>query len=304
MGGDPAPVFDPRCALCIGVRNRQPGAIQGRSAVMGWTFAGFFPRLCGMSLFFSLAARIHPPPSYDPDAWWRVVAGQGVLTTLPAQAQSRLWSLAFEFLRTRAITPVGGLELNEDQRLLLGFLAVLPVLELGLGWYRGLGEVVVYPTGFAPVQTWQDEYGVVHTERRALIGEAWEQGLLILSWEDVLASGPLDGHHVVLHECAHWLDMQAGTANGRPPLHPEMSAQAWSEAFTAAYAAFEAQPRRYPSLDLYAAQAPAEFFAVACESFFETPYALAHDFPLVYAQLTALLRQDPRTRIRAVHHPV
>ena len=238
-----------------------------------------------------------PPAPYDPDRWRRAADGQAVLATLADDVRPRLWTLAQEFLRTRAIQPVEGMALDPDDRLRIALLASLPILELGLEWYRGLREVVVYPAGFAPVHTWEDETGVVHTERRELSGEAWDQGLLILSWDDLEASGELDGYHVVLHECAHWLDMQAGDANGRPPLHTGMPAAAWSEAFTHAYEAFRRRPKRHPSLDPYAAEAPEEFFAVACEAFFELPHALQRDFPQVYAQLRAFFRQDPRSRV-------
>jgi MtfA peptidase len=237
------------------------------------------------------------PAPFDAERWQAAAGGQAALESLGEEARPRLWSLAQEFLRTRAMQPVGGLELDADARLRIALLAALPILELDLSWYRGLHEVVIYPAGFAPEHRWEDEAGVVHTERRELSGEAWDQGLLILSWDDVEKSGKLDGNHVVLHECAHWLDMQAGDANGRPPLHAGMSAQDWSEAFTRAYAAFQRKPRRYPSLDPYAAEAPEEFFAVACEAFFELPHQLARDFPQVYDQLSAFFRQDPRKRI-------
>ncbi|WP_198034157.1 zinc-dependent peptidase [Acidihalobacter ferrooxydans] len=251
-----------------------------------------------MTLLSTLSAKLHHrPPPFDAEIWRRASADQAVLTTLPDAGREKLWALAHDFLRTRAINPVGGLALENDARLRLALLAALPVLELGLNWYHGLHEVVVYPAGFAPQHNWTDECGIVHTERRALSGEAWNEGLLIVSWADVQAAAPLDGHHVVLHECAHWLDMQAGAANGRPPLHPGMSAAEWTRVFTQAYAAFRHTPRHYPSLDPYAAEAPAEFFAVACEAFFEIPHALTRDFPAVYALLAALLRQDPRQRI-------
>jgi MtfA peptidase len=237
------------------------------------------------------------PPAFDAGQWQRAADGQAVLSTLDQDSRPRLWALAQEFLRSRSIQPVEGMTLEADDRLRLALLAALPILELGLNWYRGLREVVVYPAGFAPVHTWQDEAGVVHTERRELSGEAWDQGLLIVSWDDLEASGELDGYHVMLHECAHWLDMQAGDANGRPPLHAGMSAQEWSDTFTRAYAAFQSKPRRHPSLDPYAAESPEEFFAVACETFFELPHALARDFPQVYDQLRAFFRQDPRKRL-------
>ena len=57
-------------------------------------------------------------------------------------------------------------------------------------------------------------------------GEAWERGPIVLSWEDVQASGH-DGFNVVLHELSHALDMRRDGANGAPPLHADMDPAAW-----------------------------------------------------------------------------
>jgi Mlc titration factor MtfA (ptsG expression regulator) len=47
-------------------------------------------------------------------------------------------------------------------------------------------------------------------------------------------------------------------------------------------------------LDPYGATNPAEFFAVATESFFEQPYELAARHPQLYAEFQAYYRVDPR----------
>ncbi len=46
-------------------------------------------------------------------------------------------------------------------------------------------------------------------------------------------------------------------------------------------------------LDPYGAESPAEFFAVASETFFMNPVLIAEDFPAVYRQLRAFYGQDP-----------
>jgi Mlc titration factor MtfA (ptsG expression regulator) len=46
-------------------------------------------------------------------------------------------------------------------------------------------------------------------------------------------------------------------------------------------------------LDPYAAEAPAEFFAVMSEAFFEAPDLLLREYPAVYQQLREFLGQDP-----------
>lgn len=51
-------------------------------------------------------------------------------------------------------------------------------------------------------------------------------------------------------------------------------------------------------IDPYAAENPAEFFAVLSEVFFESPLVIEHQLPTVYEQLSLFYRQDPATRWR------
>ena len=48
------------------------------------------------------------------------------------------------------------------------------------------------------------------------------------------------------------------------------------------------------ALDSYAAENPAEFFAVMSEAFFQTPQVVRSHYPAVYEQLALFYRQDPR----------
>jgi hypothetical protein len=50
-------------------------------------------------------------------------------------------------------------------------------------------------------------------------------------------------------------------------------------------------------IDPYAAESPAEFFAVVSEAFFEIPHALLREYPEVYRQLAEFYRQDPAARM-------
>jgi len=103
---------------------------------------------------------------------------------------------------------------------------------------------------------------------------------------------------VVIHEFAHKLDMLNGEPNGYPPLHAGMQRSSWAAAFTAAYEDF---CRKVDSgfdvgIDEYAAESPAEFFAVISEAFFESPATVAATYPEVYAQLVKFYRQDTAAR--------
>jgi Mlc titration factor MtfA (ptsG expression regulator) len=138
---------------------------------------------------------------------------------------------------------------------------------------------------------------------------------VILSYEDVRLAADeaarIAGYNVVIHEFAHKLDMRNGEPNGFPPLHEDMKARDWKEAFSASFDDFckrvdaaEALPEARMEaaldalpLDPYAAESAGEFFAVASEAFFETPEVLAPAYPALYAQLRLFYRQDPLARL-------
>ena len=134
-----------------------------------------------------------------------------------------------------------------------------------------------------------------------MTGESWERGPVILSWADAQEGGRGTGYNVVIHEFAHKLDMLNGEANGFPPLHAEMNREQWSSAFSEAYEAFCRRVDRDCELEIdeYAAESPAEFFAVMSEAFFESPQTVRKSFPAVYAQLAQFYRQDPAARMAA-----
>lgn len=230
--------------------------------------------------------------------WQYALARCGPARRLPAVAQARLRILATLFLHAKTIVPVAGLALSPAMRTLLAAQACLPVLELGLHWYRGWHELVVYPDLFIPNRTQMDEAGVVHHTRAAMEGEAWSQGPVVLSWEAVARAGSPPGHNVVIHELAHKLDMLNGAANGFPPLHPGMRPDTWTQAFEKAY---REHTRRWRAgeptpLDPYGLENPGEFFAVVSELFFEQPRALAAFSPELYRQLSLFYRQHPAER--------
>ncbi len=231
-------------------------------------------------------------------SWRKTVARLPLLAGLNPVELERLRELATLFLDEKTLEPAGGLKLAADMGPMIAAQACLPILNLGFDCYRDWHSVILYPEGFMAQHTFTDEIGLVHRGYRPLIGEAWERGPVILSWADVAQSRDELGLNVVIHEMAHKLDMLTGTVNGLPPLHREMAVLDWSRAFTAAYSHLcqnldQGQPT---ALDPYAADSPAEFFAVSSEAFFVAPARIAAAYPEVYQQLRAFYRQDPLTR--------
>lgn len=217
------------------------------------------------------------------------------LQRLSIQEKARLKRLAILFLHYKSVEGVGELHVTTAMRLHIALQACLPILNLGLDWYRGWVSVLIYPGAFSKERSETDEYGVVHQGRANLSGESWQRGPVILSWDDALHRGDFDGNNVVIHEFAHKLDMLNGRANGFPPLHPGMSAKKWAEVFNRAYADFDLrlqEPEPIP-IDSYAATSAGEFFAVFSEVFFEKPIMIQQYYPEVYELLVSFYRQDP-----------
>ena len=188
--------------------------------------------------------------------------------------------------------------------------AQLPLLHLAdLGWYRGFHEIVIYPDDFLSPQRHRDAAGVEHEWGAEHSGEAWLQGPVILAWPGVQQSGGWEAYNLVIHELAHKLDMLNGDANGLPPLHRQMRIDAWASAMQRAYdqldRMLDADPDAKTPIDPYAAENPAEFFAVTSEYFFSAPDVLHRAFPEVYAQLADFYRQDPLARLQRLQaeHP-
>lgn len=224
------------------------------------------------------------------EAMWR--ATLSAFPFLASFPQEKLRAQTLLFLAEKSFIGAHGLQLADRMRVAIAAQACVPVLELGLDWYAGWTGVVVYPGDFRVRRSELDESGVLHEWEDDLAGEAMAGGPVVLSWD---AAAHDDAINVVIHEFAHKLDMLNGAPDGLPPLHVGMDRRAWHEAFRAAYEGFcDAVERDKDTwLDPYAAENPAEFFAVISEAFFISPAEARRRYPDVYEQLKLFYRQDP-----------
>ena len=251
----------------------------------------------------------------DLAAWNEATANYEFVRRLTVEENRRLRLISSDFLARKIFSGAAGLEIDELMRIQIAAQACILILELDVDYYDGWRDIIVYPGQFAKTHEVVDEFGVVHTTRDPLAGEAWLSGPVVLSHADVAHTEDAidrgDGYNVVIHEFAHKLDMLNGEANGYPPLHRGMSKETWKRTFLAAYLAFcrqvdEADARARKDggraldaipIDPYAAENPAEFFAVISEVFFEMPETVQATFPAVYQQLKAFYKQDPAARL-------
>ncbi|MGI4842565.1 MAG: zinc-dependent peptidase [Janthinobacterium lividum] len=221
--------------------------------------------------------------------------------------QRRLQRLVQQFLHEKAFVGCAGLEVTDEMRVTIAAQACLLVLgRMGEAspakLYPSLHAVLVYPGAFLVPRREVDAAGVVTEQRQDLLGESWGDGRVILSWDHVrragagAADGPADLHNVVLHEFAHQLDSESGSTNGAPYLGSTERYRSWSEVLSRNYAALrrDAMWGQRGVLDHYGASSPAEFFAVATESFFEQPWELWARHPDLYEEFLKYFRVDPR----------
>lgn len=251
--------------------------------------------------------------------WTSTLASLPFVMRLNADECSRLRKLASQLLSQKQMTGAAGLELTAAIQVNIAMQASLPVLNLGLDWYRGWNSIIVYPREFLVPRELTDDDGVVHQYVEPIAGEAWDGGPLLLSWEDAQQSATAGGaaYSVVMHEFAHKIDLLNGDADGVPPfssVHKKLSTARWRRVMHDAFERFAAEvglieaelpadldlesdtEERYFArlpFDAYAAQDTGEFFAVSSEAFFVAPQRLRSAFPEWYALLTEFFLQNP-----------
>ncbi len=221
---------------------------------------------------------------------------------LPDAERRQLQDLVRIFLASKRFHGCGGLEVSEEMRVCIAAQACLLLLNRRTGIYPHLHHILVYPGAFVREGEEWHEDGTVSVGSSELSGESWGAGKVILSWEDVNLDLDHfdDGFNVVLHEFAHQLDSESGSENGTPLLSGTV-ADEWAGIMTREHEALLAAAERDEEtlLDPYGATAPAEFFAVATETFFELPDQLRDRHPELFKLLRRYYRVDPAQWYRA-----
>ena len=250
-----------------------------------------------------------------PQAWRTFIDVNAPLCArLPAPLRIELEGHVQVFLAEKEFEGCAGQPITDEVRVTIAALACLLLLNRKTDYYPRMGSILVYPNAFRVKHRHVDEHGFESEIEEENLGEAWERGSVILSWEDALmdAREPDDGFNVALHEFAHQLDMEDGWPNGTPLLPSREMYQRWKEIMGREYEAlrktaaalehvsveeweWEFRPRHGHAdvLDVYGAEDPAEFFAVATEAFFEDAARLKAHHRELYALLSDYYCLDP-----------
>jgi Mlc titration factor MtfA (ptsG expression regulator) len=265
------------------------------------------------------AARPFPPA-------WRTILRRRVplYRRLPVHLQQQLRRHVQVFLAEKPILGCRGMVITDEVRVTIAAHACLLRLNRNGPLFPELRQVLVYPGAFLVDRVHPEAGGVLREERRALAGESWSRGQVILSWQDVLDGARIvdDGHNVVLHEFAHQLDQESGNANGAPRLATRPLQARWARVMNAEFDALQARLRAREQaggwawwhaaapgtpaaeaapelISAYGATNPAEFFAVVTEVFFEQAGALAERHPALFDVLADFYAVDPRDWVPA-----
>ena len=201
------------------------------------------------------------------------------------------------FLNEKRFVGCGGLEITEEIKVTIAAQACVLLLHRKTDYYPGLRTILVYPAAYVAKETRRLEGGIVEEGYEVRLGESWRLGSVVLSWDDVRrdAADIYDGHNVVFHEFAHQLDSSMGRGDSSDVLQRPSTFIAWARALQGNYERLrrEVDKNRPTLLRSYAAENPAEFFAVATEYFFERPKELKKIYPDLYQELKNFYHQDP-----------
>jgi Mlc titration factor MtfA (ptsG expression regulator) len=235
-------------------------------------------------------------------AAWREILRQGVRQAdwLDADETGRLHGWVAVFLEEKRFEGCRGFEITDEVRVTIAAQAGIVALGFGEEWFDRLKSVLVYPGDYVVPRVTPLAGGGELEWQEARLGETWGGGSMVLSWSGVrdgarLRDGP---RSVVIHECAHLVDLLDGEIDGIPPL-PPAAARRWRAAIADCRRRFDEllDEGRSLAFDDYAAESPAEFFAVASECFFQDPHRLLRHDATLYGLLAEAYRQDPAQRV-------
>ncbi len=241
-------------------------------------------------------ARLREQPL--PDRWWAIIDRRiPLIRGMSAADRREIGGIINILLAEKRFEGCAGVKITDEIRVTIAAQAGVLLLHRDSDYYPTLRTILVYPRAYIARNVEHNPDGTVTEGPESRLGESWDLGSVVLSWDDVVrgAADEDDGHNVVLHEFAHQLDGESGDMDGAPALRGSARYRDWARVLGAEYEDLLADLHdgHRTLLDPYAATNPAEFFAVATELFFERPGAMRRMHPELYEQLSRFYAQDP-----------
>ena len=231
------------------------------------------------------------------EEWRKIISGNvPIYRRVPGEFRSELHGLINVFLSEKNFEGCGGLQITDEIRLCVAAQACILLLNRKTNFFPTLSTVLIYPGVYFAKGPRRIGNQMIEDETTRL-GESWTGGTVVLSWDHVKheAVSLNDGQNVVLHEFAHQLDQEDGVANGLPVLGNGTNYIEWARILSGEYEnlKFEVAHGVRDVIDAYGATNPAEFFAVATETFFEIPERMKARHPDLYEEFKKYYNLDP-----------
>jgi MtfA peptidase len=233
-----------------------------------------------------------------PDEWERILERNvSLYRYLPDELREQLHNDIKIFITEKHFEGLGGLDMTDEIKVTIAAEASMLLLNRKNSDYPKLSSILVYPSAYVINQSTAVGGGIYIEGQSVRLGESWQHGSVVLAWDNVRqgAVNSQDGHNVALHEFAHQLDQEDGAADGAPILENRSSYAIWARIMSKEYEQLRSNVEHHKKsvMDKYGATNPAEFFAVATETFFEKPIQLKKKAPDLYAELKSFYNVDP-----------
>ena len=232
-----------------------------------------------------------------PDEWEQIIRKNVPLyNRLPDSLKQQLHGLMNVFLAEKKFEGCGGLEMTNEIKVTIAAQACMLLLNRKAHYFRKLRSILVYPHTYAAKEVSSDGRIIIEGQSVRL-GESWQNGPVVLAWDSVTGGtrNIADAHNVVLHEFAHQLDQEDGSADGAPILEHRSRYVTWARVLSKEYEMLQRkkEEHRKSIMNKYGATNPAEFFAVATETFFEKSKQMKKRHPELYEELKNYYKLDP-----------
>jgi len=231
-----------------------------------------------------------------PDEWLEIVKSNVALYNyLPDRLKDELVGHMQIILAEKNFEGCGGLEMTDEIRVTVAAQAAILLLNRKTKYFPMVDSILVYPHTY--VANRPSDMGYNINKNTALLGESSTRGAVVLAWDHVKQK-TIDfcgGHNVVLHEFAHQLDQEDGRGDGVPVLDRWSSYATWGRILGKEYDLLcnEVKHHKKDVMDAYGATNPAEFFAVATETFFDKAKKMKDTHPELYEELKEYYKMDP-----------
>jgi Mlc titration factor MtfA (ptsG expression regulator) len=215
---------------------------------------------------------------------------------LPDELKQKIHKKILFFIETKEFIGVHT-KVNDEMRVVVAFFASMMVVNIADENYDELVTILIYPRNMI-MQDITNNHGIYSQERFVLQGQS-SGSVIVIAWDEAKKEAyHLRNHNVIIHELAHVLDFEEGSANGVPLLE-RSKYDAWSRVMYRRFSEINEKVQNDNNLGVfnmigeYASTNEAEFFAVVSELFFQNPKSLKKNFPDLYSEFSSYYRLNP-----------